>query len=255
MNVRLSRIVVALAVLASRAPAVDAQVPGDSLTPIQAAVACAAPPFLASPRPAVLRVIGSQDTVARSVFGKSDLLVISGGTKAGVLLGQRFFVRRPVPFGTNSPSEDHSIHTSGWIRVVAVNDTTSIAAVEFTCSEISQDDYLEPFVVPLVPDDAVRNDASGELNFAVLGHVMYRTDELNAAGTGDFILIDRGSDLDTALGTRFAVYRDLQVGGLPLASVGEGIIVSVGKRMSVMRITAARDAVQSGDFVVPRRPR
>jgi hypothetical protein len=253
MKVRLFRIVVASAVLVSTAGAVGAQVSGDKLSPIQTAVACALPPFLAAPRPAVLRVIGAQDTVPRSIFTNIDLLVVSGGTKAGVELGQRFFVRRPMKFG--GTKQDHAVHTSGWIRIVAVNDTTSIAAVDFTCSDISDGDYLEPFVVPLVPDDAIRNDPSGEPNFAALGHVLYRTDEFSIAAPGDFMLIDRGSDHDTELGARFAIYRDLRAGGLPLASVGEGVVVSVGKRLSVLRITAARDAIKSGDFVVPRRPR
>jgi hypothetical protein len=252
MKLRSSRIVIALAVLVSTEGAVAAQVTGDKLSPIQTAVACALPPFLAAPRPAVLRVIGAQDTVRRSIFTNIDLLVVSGGTKAGVELGQRFFVRRPMTFGGR---QDHAVHTSGWIRIVAVNDTTSIAAVDFTCSDISEGDYLEPFVVPLVPDDAIRNDPSGEPNFAALGRVLYRTDEYSTAAPGDFTLIDRGSDHDTELGARFAIYRDLRAGGLPLASVGEGIVVSVGKRLSVLRITAARDAIQSGDFVVPRKTR
>jgi hypothetical protein len=253
MKLRPSRIVVALAVLVSTEGALAAQVTGDKLSPIQTAVACALPPFLAAPRPAVLRVVGAQDTVSRSLFTNIDLLVVSGGTKAGVELGQRFFVRRPMAFGGGSG--DHAIHTSGWIRIVAVNDTTSIAAVDFSCSDIGEGDYLEPFVVPLVPDDAVRNDPSGEPNFAVLGHVLFRTDEFSTAAPGDFTLIDRGSDHETELGARFAIYRDLRAGGLPLASVGEGIVVSVGKRHSVLRITAARDAIQSGDFVVPRKAR
>jgi hypothetical protein len=259
MNVRYSHIVIALAALLSATPAAYAQLNGPAplagklLTPIQIGVACAAPPFLAAPRPAVLRVIGAQDTVSRSLYGTADLLVISGGTKAGVLLGQRFFVRRPVTFGNNSPGDAHAILTSGWIRIVAVNDTTSIAAVDFVCGDISQDDYLEPFVVPTVPDDANRNDPSGELNFADLAHVLFRSEEYRTGAAGDFMLIDRGSDQDTVLGSRFAVFRDLQSGGLPLTSVAEGIVVSVGKRMSVMRITASRDAVQAGDFVVPRR--
>jgi hypothetical protein len=248
-------IIVASAVLVSAARGADAQVYGDTLTSLQTAVACAAPPFLASPRPAGLRVIGAQDTVPRSVFGGRDLLVISGGTNAGVSLGQRFFVRRAVAFGSNSPSKERSVLTSGWVRIVAVDDTTSLATIEVTCSDISQSDYLEPFVVPDVPADASRNDASGQLDFGMPAHVLYRSEEFRTGATGDFMLIDIGSDQDTALGARFAVYRDLGLTGVPLASIAEGVVVSVGTGMSVMLITEARDAVQTGDLVVPRKPR
>jgi hypothetical protein len=49
------------------------------------------------------------------------------------------------------------------------------------------------------------------------------------------------------------VYRDVHKPGVPLAPVGEAVVVSVGRALSVVRITAARDAIDRGDFIVPRR--
>src|SRR5687767_7559185 len=46
--------------------------------------------------PPAYRVIGSQDTVIRSLLGPGDTLVISGGSNAGLQSGQRYFVRRLV---------------------------------------------------------------------------------------------------------------------------------------------------------------
>jgi hypothetical protein len=40
---------------------------------------------------------------------------------------------------------------------------------------------------------------------------------------------------------------------LPLAAVGEGIIVSVGTDTSLVRVTRATDAVQTGDLLIPRK--
>ena len=40
---------------------------------------------------------------------------------------------------------------------------------------------------------------------------------------------------------------------MPLASVGEAVVITVGPVVSLMRITRARDAVLSGDYVAPRR--
>ena len=68
------------------------------------------------------------------------------------------------------------------------------------------------------------------------------------------MLIDRGTDQGLMRGSRFAVYRDPYRAGVPLVAVGEGIVMTPGKRMSVVRITAGRDAIQSGDYVVPRKP-
>ena len=67
------------------------------------------------------------------------------------------------------------------------------------------------------------------------------------------MLIDRGSDQGLMPGARFAIYRDVGVDGVPLASVGEGIVVSTSSTMALMRVTRARDAVYSGDYIAPRK--
>src|SRR5687768_12747131 len=70
-------------------------------------IACApglAAPTTADTVPPAYRVIGSQDTVIRSLLGPGDTLVISGGSNAGLEKGQRFFVRRLVKSRAGSES-------------------------------------------------------------------------------------------------------------------------------------------------------
>ena len=71
--------------------------------------------------------------------------------------------------------------------------------------------------------------------------------------TFDFMLIDWGADHGVTPGTRLAIYRDVRTPGLPLASVGDAVVISVGPMLSLTRITRARDAVQSGDYVAIRK--
>ncbi len=40
---------------------------------------------------------------------------------------------------------------------------------------------------------------------------------------------------------------------MPVSSVAEGVVVSAGPALTLVRITSARDAVTSGDLVVPRK--
>ena len=58
-------------------------------------------------------MVGSQDSTPRFLFGDRDLLVIGGGTGAGVQLGQQFFIRR------QNMAEGKSAHrgavTLGWL--------------------------------------------------------------------------------------------------------------------------------------------
>ena len=81
---------------------------------------------------------------------------------------------------------------------------------------------------------------------------MYGSEQRRSAGLGEFMLIDQGTNHSVAVGARFAIYRDIRVGGAPLASVGEATVVAIGPTMAVVRINRARDAIFTGDLAVPR---
>ena len=241
---------VALVVLGAAAASAQSDTP---MTAVEMAVACAAPPSTAGQPAHALHVIGAQDTVPRTLFGARDLLVIDGGTMAGVRLGQQFFIRRANRFGMSSAQGPHFVSTAGWLRVVAANESNAIAMVEHSCGGIFQMDYLEPFVAPVVPSGADRDVGSGEPDFTSLGRILVGSEDRHTVGTGDFVLIDRGSDQGVAPGARFAVYRDMGARGMPLASIGEAVVVSTGPTLALTRITRARDAVLSGDYVALRK--
>ena len=243
------------ALLTLAASTAHAQPPADPLTPLQVSVACALPPATSSgPPDDALLVIGAQDTVPRRLFGQRDLLVVNGGSTKGVQLGQQYFVRRREGFGIAYANRSpHAVRTAGWIRVVAVNETTAIATVEHGCDGIFEGDFLEPFVAPVVPPGADRADTSGTPDFASLGRVLFGDQERHTGATGEYMVIDQGTDQGVSPGAHFAVYRDLGAGGLPLASIGELTVVSTAPTMAVARINLARDAVQSGDLVAPRK--
>lgn len=221
------------------------------LSPLALAVACAPPPTWDGAPSGALRVIGSQDTAARGLFGDRDLLVIGGGTAAGVQLGQQFFIRRDNIYGASRVARGS--RTLGWLRVVAVNETTAIALVRHACGGIVTTDYLEPFVEPVVSADFEKDEAPGQPDFRNLGHVIAGDEERSSVGSGDFVLIDWGQAQGLTAGTRFAIYRDVGIDGLPLASVGEGIVVSTSHAMALSRITRARDAVYGGDYIALRK--
>jgi len=241
--------------------------PAETISPSQVAIACSLPPSMTLARAATpqskgpLHVIGAQDPVPRSLFDEHDLLIIDGGTGRDVQLGQRYFVRRPVSSSVFR-GEAKAIVTGGWIRIIAVNETTAIASVDRICGPIQAGDYLEPFVMPSVPSQAAAVDRSGDLDFGTLGRILYGEQESYAAGAGSYITIDRGTEQGLTPGARFAIYRDVKAwmpsaygqtkATTPLTAIGEGVVVSAGERMSVMKILEARDAVQRGDYVVPR---
>lgn len=219
--------------------------------PLQIAAGCAPRATTAAVPTDALRLIGAQDSIGRQLFAAGDLVVIGGGRGRGVELGQQFFVRRHSP-GRNS-GDLHAVNTAGWIRVVAVDDTTAIALVDFACDGLLVGDHLEQYVPPAVPADAIRTDTQGEPDFSAPGRLLFGDNERVAGATGDFMVTDLGEMRGAAPGMRLAIYRNVNVPGLPLAAVGEAIVIFADPETSVVRLTRTRDAIYSGDLLIPRR--
>ena len=231
--------------------AATAQTATPALSPLETAAACASPATYDEPPYDALRVIGSQDPIPRSLFGNRDLLVIGGGTASGIQLGQQYFIRRTIRFGSSDRAR--GARTLGWLRVVAVNASNAIAVVDHACGGIVSSDYLTAFTAPVIPPGAERDATAGEPDFSTLGHIVVGDGDRSAVGAGDFVLIDWGSQQGLTAGARFAIYRDVGIDGLPLASVGEGVVISIGSAMAQARITRTRDAVFSGDYIALRK--
>jgi len=227
---------------------------GETLTALQTAVACQSPPVLATEPTDALHIVGSQDVVGRTTFGMPEVLVLDGGTGRSVKVNDVYFVRRL--FRTAETQRDklpHTVQTIGWIRVIAVNEKTALASPEHTCSDLRTGDFLEPFTPPLAMEGAALTPiVQGELNFDLWSRVLHGELERRSAGTNEFATIEHGVDRNIKVGTRFAVYRDLRLAQNPLKRIGEAIAVSVGPSMTLVRVTSARDAVFTGDLMVPR---
>ena len=241
--------------LALAGSAAFAQTAVPELNAAQTAVACAPAPYLGVVPIDAPIVSGNQDTVTRSLVGDNNPLIINAGTDRGVQLNQRYFIRTIFRNADDRRSpEPHLVATTGWLHIIAVNKTMSMAEVDHTCSQILEGDFLEPFHTPVVPDDINVAETTGELDFKAYGRVMYGDRERWTAGTGEFMLIDLGANKKVAIGSHFAIYRDREVTGLPLTPIGEATAVAVGPTHAVVRITQARDAVLTRDVVVPRGP-
>jgi hypothetical protein len=216
------------------------------------AVVCAPRPSFDGPPENPLRILGSQDSTPRALFADRDLLVISGGTSAGVQLGQEFFVRRTITApGSSAP---RGARTLGTLKVVAVNESTAIGLVNRICGGIITTDHLEPYVEPSVSAaDYQKDEPASQPDFSNLGHVVAGNDDRETVGVGDFALIDWGQAQGLTPGTRFAIFRDVGIKGLPLSSVGEGVVISTSHAMALTRILRARDVVLSGDYIALRK--
>ena len=199
------------------------------LSAADVAVACAPSLTLVPERPVARPSASSaRRTPCRArCSARASSSSISGGTGAGVQLGQQYFIRRAHAVRAAVRARQlQTIHTTGWLRIVAVNDTTAIAQIEHDLRRRARGRL--PRAVRGAP-----SAAGGEihatlatLDFSSLGRVLFGDEERRIAGPGDFMMLEYG-DTAVAPGTRVAVYRDLRTPGVPLAAIGEGVIVSV----------------------------
>jgi hypothetical protein len=231
--------------------AATAQTAG-TLTPSQVEIACAPPPVLVKTNGNSLRIATVQGPDPRTVFGHPERLHVKGGSAKGMQPGQLYFVRRPVHSYDYRADLPTVVQTAGWVRVETTRDRSAVVSVEHVCGEILAGDYLEPFEAPAAPATA-GTPARGEPDFDARGRILFADAQRVMAGNGEYMMIDRGARHGVVAGAQFTIYRDLGVSGVPLNAIGEATAVNIGSGLSVVRIDAARDAVQSGDYVVPHK--
>jgi hypothetical protein len=251
------RVVVISLALALMLPAMaGAQAPGaPRLVPAPASLAAdlACAPFLTSATPASkLRVTGSQETHVKEMMGPGETLVISGGTDQGLQAGQEYFVRRLIKsFGARGPDPNNPlpVHTAGRVRIVSAERKIALATITHACEGVLLNDFLDPFVPPLIAETPI----DGTPRFEHLGRVMLGDEGRRIVGNGEFITIDRGSDHGMVTGQRLSVFRDKRGAAGPLVEIGTVITVSVRPDSSTVQVLQVRDAIMGDDLVAVRR--
>lgn len=248
----------AAAALLATAPLAAQRAPATMPTNLPAEVlslACA--PSLAYAAPPVrMRVTGGQDPDVRRIHAPGDLIILSAGEEDGVKVGQEFYVRRvfaPAQ-GTISRERPATVRTAGWVKVYAVDPRMSLATVTFACDSIEINDYLEPFALPQVPVASTTRNKPEKENY---GRVMTGADRRRSFASGDYFVLDRGSDQGIKPGSQFVVFRNkhernVQQPDVFLYELGEAVAVDVKADRSTLKVTLSRDAFMEGDLVALR---
>lgn len=230
-----------------------APLPGPTqLAPEILSLACA-PSFTFEVPLAPLRVTGGQDATVRDTHSPGDLISVNAGIDHGLDVGHEFYTRRLVTTNPGAISRDNpaTIQTTGWIRIYAVDRQMALATITHPCDTVDVGDYLEPFVLPVVPTEPslVQPEAQRE-NY---GRILVGSDRRRSFGRGDFFIVDRGSDHGVAVGTGFVVYRDKRTPETFLFELGEAVAIDVRPESSTLRATVTRDAFTAGDYVALRK--
>ena len=202
-----------------------------------------------------LFVVGSEEGSDKMAFGDRDLVYLNKGSNAGVKAGDLYTLHH-VAYAVKHPASGKKlgtkIETTGWVKVILVQENTACAVVEQACVDVHAGDYLKPFEkvnVPMVVRRGPEECCSTE-NGKTMRHVVDLQDDVSIAGTGLFVTIDAGTDDGVAPGSVFSVYRTVYPSvPTPRNVVGEATVVAVRERTATAKITYARKEIMLGDQV------
>ena len=245
---------VAAALMAAASPLVAQKGPAPTtthLSPEILSLACA--PCSVFEAPATpLRVTGGQDSFVRRIHAPGDLVTINAGKKNGIEVGQEFYVRRLQVSNQAEITRDTpaTIRTTGWIKVYAVDDEWSLVTVTHACDTIEIDDFLEPFALPVPPTISKDRPKPQRGNYA---KVLIGDDRRTTFGTGDYVLINQGSDHGIEKGSQFVLYRNKDQKENFLFELAEAVAVDVKPELTTLHVIKSIDAIQTGDLVALRR--
>jgi LysM domain len=202
-----------------------------------------------------LKVIGSENGSAKLAFADREILYLNKGSNAGVKPGDVFSIHHtayPVKHPVSGKTIGRKVETTGWLRVLLVEENTSTVVVEQACKDIHAGDYLKAFEkvnVPLVlrrpPPDRL-TPPSGKAQ----GYVVDIADDVMVAGTGQIVSIDLGSEAGIAPGNMLTVYR-IMYPSVPTTRnvLGELAVLTVRDRTATAKVMYSNDAIMNGDPV------
>ncbi len=230
--------------------------PGAVLYPITEAATMQCAPYVVQQREDdSLQIIGSEDGADKSAFADRDILYLNKGSNAGIKAGDVFTfhqalydVRHPV----SGSKLGTKVETTGWGRVILVQDNTASVVVEQSCADIHAGDYLRTFEqvnVPLVlrrpPADRL-TPPSGKAH----GYVVDQAGDAMITGSGGIVTIDLGTEAGVAPGNILVVYRTMYPSvPTPRNVIGELAILATREKTSVTKVIYSRDALMNGDEV------
>src|SRR5688572_30737343 len=189
-----------------------------------------------------LHVIGTEEGATKNAFADRDILYLNKGSNSGVKAGDVYSLHH-VSYKVKHPDTNRTIgtkiETTGWARVILVQENTATVRVEQACMDIHLGDYLKPFEklpVPLIarhaPPDRM-TPPTGRLT----GTVVDIAEDGMIAGERQLLTINIGTANGVAPGNLFSVYKIMYpsvptprnvIGELVVAAVRETTATSPG---------------------------
>jgi hypothetical protein len=234
-----------------------------------------------------IRVISGEGSNPKVTWTNGDYVYINRGRDKGVQVGDRFSIVRPDKDPMDVPwfKWQHKLIKAmgqlyvdvGQLRVVNVQNTTSVAEVGFSCGWIQRGDIVRPYVERPSPPfkDTGNFDHFAPVSGKRVAMVVASTDYSQMLGKNSTAYINLGSNQSVRVGDYFRVFRyqgtlaetapqtkgyqykmfgfgstptKYEWKDLPREVVGEGIVINEGPNGSTVLITYSSQEIYAGDY-------
>lgn len=220
------------------------------------------------------QVRSAENIAEQTDFVTDDLLYVDGGVNKGLKIGDEFWLVTPeqeVFHPVTGRSMGRFYQYRGRAVVHSVEARAGVVRVTNSCTDIPMGVYLKPFEAVPIPlarkslPAVIGDPPSGKPR----GRIVFSQDGVVALGTGSVVIVDLGAASGVAAGDFVTVYRYAwgeEFGVRPIGSywinlpppagvsvprtyLGEGAVLSVGDRWSVVRLTDSFRLVGVGDEI------
>lgn len=237
-------------------PPVPGAAVGDVLVPAieEVALQCAHY-ILQDPEDVSLYVVGSEQGATKIAFAERDVLYLNRGSNAGIKAGDLYTLQHAsyeVKHPETGRRVGRKIETTGWGRVILVEENSATLMVEQSCQDIHLGDYVKPLVkvsVPLITRRAPADRLTPPTGKAQ-GAIVDIGDDSMIAGENQLVSINLGTEHGIAPGNILTVFKVMYPGQpTPRNVLGEIVVVAVQARTSTARVLYSSDAMMNGDRV------
>lgn len=202
-----------------------------------------------------LLLVGTEQGSGKNAFADRDVVYLNKGSNAGVKPGDVYVTRHPtykVKHPTTGKTLGTKIETTGWLRVLLVQESSATAIIEHACFDIHQGDYLAPFEKVAVPL-ALRRPPADRLtppSGKAHGYIVDIAEDIAIAGVNQLVSLDLGSEAGIAPGNILVVYRIMYPSVPTSRSVmGEVAVLTVREKTATAKVVNSNDAIFPGDEV------
>jgi hypothetical protein len=210
-----------------------------------------------------LKIVGRQDAT-KDMQGDGDVVYLNGGTNQGFKAGDRLVAWKTQARKFYHP--DDRIHRKpmgdiiqqcGVLRLTSAYPTQSIAVIERSLDGITMGQYASPFAEPANIVSNLRTDIGDPVKVKPpTAKIVYIREDRAVAGSGDLLIIDRGSADGLHVGDILLAVRSLRLDSTSSKAadqdrtniyVGQIVVVRTEEHTASCRLTRSKTEIMVGD--------